>query len=662
MLHPGRVFRSICCTLTLSVAASFSASSATAAPPGEGTLLVGAASRSVLPFVNGSLDYMKAALPGRADATDPGILVPEWDDGRIAVGNGESVSYWVRDDVRATALAIEDPRSPDIVVVVASDLYMVFRHDGDAIRAKAAALLPPGLAKKLKVIISATHNHHGPDTAFDVNHDWYEHMSGQMAQAIAEAVRDRRPARLHVAAGQHWFGMNDGTDPQIFDPALNVLQAIDTRGEVVATMVQWNNHPEGTLGYSPPRSVIEADCAVLGLTGDSCTARGRYFTADFPGILREDLNARYGGEVLFLNGALGVLIGPGGAHVWEVTGAAPLGNQMRAPAGAIGPGGAPGNYTERNFRRTTLIGEQLAAATIRLLEYAEKIGEPRVSVATQPFYTYVSNLGFRVLLSVNPATGRSDLGHEVPMLYTCPLEGPKTATTCVPDNRQSSTDPNLRVAVRNGDHLLSAVDYLKIGPVGMMFLPGEIPGELTAGLPSGFRTSPQSWYEEPPGRHAFGAAYQIPGYTLRRMADRHKWTVGLGSDQLGYFIPLSNFRVYCVADAFVGPGTCAALHAAGLIEFPDAVAGATCKRITEDPDALAAYPPPYNQLIAASCRYGQAFGEADGHYEETNSAGWDMVQDMMDAVGALTGNFDATEVNPAFPGWWEGYLPPGDLP
>ena len=539
---------------------------------------------------------------------------------------------------------------------------MVFRHDGDAIRAKAAALLPPGLAKKLKVIISATHNHHGPDTAFDVNHDWYEHMSGQMAQAIAEAVRNRRPARLHVAAGQHWFGMNDGTDPQIFDPALNVLQAIDTRGKVVATMVQWNNHPEGTLGYSPPRSVIEADCAVLGLTGDSCTARGRYFTADFPGILREDLNARYGGEVLFLNGALGVLIGPGGAHVWEVTGAAPLGNQMRAPAGAIGPGGAPGNYTERNFRRTTLIGEQLAAATIRLLEYAEKIGEPRVSVATQPFYTYLSNLGFRVLLSVNPATGRSDLGHEVPMLYTCPLEGPKTAATCVPDNRQSSTDPNLGVAVRNGDHLLSAVDYLKIGPVGMMFLPGEIPGELTAGLPSGFRTSPQSWYEEPPGRHAFGAAYQIPGYTLRRMADRHKWTVGLGSDQLGYFIPLSNFRVYCVADAFVGAGTCAALHAAGLIEFPDAVAGATCKRITEDPDALAAYPPPYDQLIVASCRYGQALGEADGHYEETNSAGWDMVQDMMDAVGALTGNFDATEVNPAFPGWWEGYLPPGDLP
>jgi len=67
-------------------------------------------------------------------------------------------------------------------------------------------------------------------------------------------------------------------------------------------------------------------------------------------------------------------------------------------------------------------------------------------------------------------------------------------------------------------------------------------------------------------------------------------------------------------------------------------------------------------LIAGSCRYGQALGEAKGHYEETNSAGWDIAQDMLDAVGVLTGNLDATEVNPAFPGWWEGYLPPGSLP
>ncbi len=230
---------------------------ANAAPttaPGQGTLLVGAASASVLPLVNGSYNYLKAGFPERRNAYDPGIPVPKWDDGRIAVGNGEDASYWVRDDIRATALAIDDPRSPHIVVIVASDLYMVFRNDAETIRTRAKALLPPGVAKKLKIVVSATHNHHGPDTAFDVNHDWYEYMVGQAAATVAEAVKNRRPGRLQVAAGEHWFGMNDGTDPQIFDPRLNVLQAIDTKGKVIATTVQWNNHPEGP-SIGPLRSV-----------------------------------------------------------------------------------------------------------------------------------------------------------------------------------------------------------------------------------------------------------------------------------------------------------------------------------------------------------------------------------------------------------------------
>jgi hypothetical protein len=642
---------------------AMSATSVAARPasaPGQGTLLVGAASTTVLPLVNGSYGYLKAGFPGRQDVSHPGILVPGWDDGRIAVGNGEPVSYWVHDDIRATALAIDDPRSPNIVVIVTTDLYMVFRHDGDEIRAKAAARLPPGIARKLKVLVAATHNHHGPDTAFDVNHSWYEHMTNQVATAVAAAVRNRRPARLQVAAGEHWFGMRDGTDPQVFDPRLNVLQAIDVQGKVIATAVQWNNHPESTLNWSPPLDAIQADCVKLGLAGADCSARGRYFTSDFPGIMRDDLHARYGGEVLYLNGPLGVLIGPGGAEVWEVDAGHPLGNQMKAPAGAVGPA-ADGDYTAKNFRRPGIIGEQLALAAARLLDSARKITEPRVAYSVKPFYTYLSNFGFRVLLVIDPATGRASLGHEPEPLFNCPLTGPRTDATCVSDNFASATDPNLGTDYRVGDHLRSAVEYVRIGPVGMMFLPGEIPGELTFGLPSAFRSTPANWYAEPPGTHAFGNAYQIPGYVTRRMSDQYKWTIGLGSDEIGYFVPISNYRVLCVADAFVGPGTCAALNAGGLIEYPDSVAGATCKRITEDPGQLAPYGD-YAPLIAASCRYGQALGEASGHYEETNSAGWNIAQDMLDAVGALAGNSDATQVNPTFPGWWQGYLPPGALP
>lgn len=644
--------------LPLGTTAAAGPPAAAQSPPGAGIVRVGAASRSVLPLVDGSLDYLNAGFPARDEPNDPGILVPAWDDGRIAVGNGDSVSYWVHDDLRATAVAIDDPRSKDIVVIVDSDLYMVFRIDADEMRARAAALLPPGVAAKLRVLVSASHNHHGPDTAFDVNHDWYEHMSDQIAEAIAEAVTTRRPARLHVAAGEHWFGMNDGTDPQVFDPALNVLQATDLRGDAIATLVQWNLHPEATLGFSPPLEAIEADCAALALA--DCTARGRYFTADFPGILREDIQAAFGGESLFLNGALGVLVGPGGSEVWEVTPDHPLGNQLVAPEGATAPGGGD-DYRQRNFRRAVVIGEQLAAAAIRLLEHAAPVTAPRVSYSSQPFYTYLSNIGFRVLLVVDPATGRSDLGHARAVLYNCPLDAPRTDASCSSDNFEALPD-DFADTVRKGDHLKSAVDYVRIGPIGMMFLPGEIPGELTKGLPAEFRSTPGKWYEEAAGRHAFGAEYTIPGYTRNRMTDTYKWTIGLGSDQLGYFVPLSNFRVFCVGDLFGGPGTCAALHAFGFIEYPDAVAGATCKRVTEDPSQLAAYPGLIADVIYGSCRYGQALDESDGHYEETNAAGWDLVEDMMRAVGDITANHDATEVNPDFPGWWQGNLPPGDLP
>src|SRR5262245_51168608 len=195
--------------------------------PPDTKLRIGAASRSVLPLVNGRHDYLRTPLPSRTDATDPGVLVPKWDDGRIAVGNGDSVSYWVHDDLRATAMAVEDTRAGKIVVLVSSDLYMIFRNDADGIRRKAGQLVSPGDAARMTVLVTATHNHEGPDTAFDVNHSWYEHMTDQVAAAVADAVHRRTPATLAVATGQHWFGATETTDPRIYDPTLQVLQARD---------------------------------------------------------------------------------------------------------------------------------------------------------------------------------------------------------------------------------------------------------------------------------------------------------------------------------------------------------------------------------------------------------------------------------------------------
>ena len=97
-------------------------------------------------------------------------------------------------------------------------------------------------------------------------------------------------------------------------------------------------------------------------------------------------------------------------------------------------------------------------------------------------------------------------------------------------------------------------------------------------------------------------------------------------------------------------------HAAGVIEYPDAIAGATCKAITEDPSLLANYGAAA-EAVAGSCKYGQAIDESDDHYEETNSAGWDLEADILTAVGKITSNYDPTTVNPNFPGYWMGYTP-----
>jgi hypothetical protein len=280
-----------------------------------------------------------------------------------------------------------------------------------------------------------------------------------------------------------------------------------------------------------------------------------------------------------------------------------------------------------------------------------------VDYSVQSFYTRMSNIGFRLLLSPGE-DGLTSLGHTPPMLYTCPAAGPKTDATCLADELATEFDPLIGGDIRVGDHGRSQVAYLRIGPVGMMWLPAEMLPESTIGLPNGYHEQPANWHLDDLSLHASGTAYAPSGYVKNRMTDDFRWVVGLGNDELGYAVPLDDYRVLCVADAIAGPGTCAALHSAGAIEYPDAIAGSTCKAVTEDPSLLAGFGAAA-EAIAGSCRYGQAFGEAEDHYEETNSLGWDLEADILGAVGALTGNNDPSTVNDDFDGWWMGYTPPG---
>ena len=280
-------------------------------------------------------DYLGAGLPGDDDPISPGVFVPEWDDGRIAVGNGDSVSHWVHDDVRVRALALAE-RSRRGRHGAARRRPL---HDLPRRRRRDPGQGRPAVCPEcdVEVLVGSTHNHHGPDTAFDVNHDWYEHMTDQAADAVVAAVERLRPGpparRLGRALVRHGRRRPAGHRPEHERaPGDRPGRAGDRHGRAVEQPSRDDARLVAT--GRPERRVRRAR-----LGGRRVHAEGRYFTSDYAGVLSRTIEQQAGGEALYFVGALGHLVGPGGANVWEVDEAHPLGNQFDPPPGAAVPGG-----------------------------------------------------------------------------------------------------------------------------------------------------------------------------------------------------------------------------------------------------------------------------------------------------------------------------------
>ena len=607
-------------------------SSSAAAP----TLYVGAASRSLLPTVGGGRDYLND-VPGwpaaaELDPYDPGVFIPVWDQGRVNVGNGNSDASWVHDDVRATAVALQ--REDRRVIFVTSNTYMHLKADVDEIVQRVQAALPQEWAGA-EVMVSAAHNHHGPETAFGPNAQWYEVAAQEIVAAAIAAVESVEPVSAWVATGNHNYGSVDQRDPRVYDSRLNVIafNSIET-GESVATMVQWNAHPETTLGWEPPAEAAGLDeaCAIKGWEDDDCTAEDRYFSGDYVSVLETRLKAARGGEVAFFNGALGVLTGPLHASTWVVDEAHPVGDGKTVPAGSLPLTECErsNQYECQSFAKTESTGTELANAVNKLLDNAEPMQFESVAIRKQAFYTRVTNLGFRVLAA------EGELGWKPMQVFNCSGK-PFTDDNCVNVGQDTVEDPVLTpllgYEVGKGDVLKTQVIHVDFGDVGMLFLPGEVSSELVIGLPEDFATAPPEKYYEQPDEHTVGADYIIPGHLLSLVDEPITFIVGLGMDEVGYFVPASEYRLQCHALSLSAqPGaSCQDLADRGLIESPTWVGGLTCQKVFDDPAFLASLGAD-GPAVRAVCYYGQLVGaeieRPPGHYEETNSAGWDMVDDL----------------------------------
>ena len=486
--------------------------------------------------------------------------------------------------------------------------------------------------RHVEVLVHATHNHHGPDTAFAVNPEWYRFFLEQTRDAVKEAVDRLEPATLRVAEGRHYFGGSDLSGLRVFDPTLGVLQARAADGRVIATLVNWANHPESTLNWSPPRERIAAACTTLGWDGEALRRRRSLPDGRLPGRagpLARTTSGRRGHLHQRRHRRHGLATrcaGLGGQRPRHRLATATRCRPMPSP-----PGSAGRDFLVRNFRKAIMVGEQLGVAVEGVAPGREAAGAvaPRGAPSTV-LHAHVQHRlpqARRGESGDGPARPRIQVGRALHLPGDGPQDGGDVPGRWTRRRRGSGGRP-----IRKGDHTRSAVSLLQLGELTFAFLPGEVPGELVIGLPKGIKATPERWADEQPSDHTPPEQITIPGYVKRMLPGTWTWAVGLGNDELGYILPLSDYRVLCVADKLAGAGACARLHAGG----PDrlsrcrgrcALQGAGRGPVGAGGAPRGARARPSSGRAAMVRPWGDR-----RHYEETNSAGWDVAADMMAAV------------------------------
>ena len=204
--------------------------------------------------------------------------------------------------LRAVAIVLQGPPQDTRLAIVACDVLMIERDvlDDAGRQIEQETGIPFG-----NVFINCTHTHHAPTTVTVHGYERQEGFTQQVKRAIVDAVRqanaqlaDSPPATAFFCMGQektigqnsrmmlgdgtiYWIGARDNfvrpTGP--FDPDLPVLD-IRAGGATKALIFGHSTHTMGTL------------------------APGKRSPA-FYGLAAQDLEAKLGGTVLFLEGASG---------------------------------------------------------------------------------------------------------------------------------------------------------------------------------------------------------------------------------------------------------------------------------------------------------------------------------------------------------------------
>ncbi|MBI2362980.1 MAG: hypothetical protein HYV15_06330 [Elusimicrobia bacterium] len=421
------------------------------------------------------------AAAGKADVTPDPHEETVWLAGYGASGRratGVHDALWVR------ALVLSDGKTT--VALATVDAIGLAREDVLEVRRRLGW---EGTDKYL--FLAATHDHSAPDTSglwgrfpgvSGIDPKRHARLKKAVADLVGGLAGQLREAELVAARAQpDPAGLcRDSRDPVVLDNELGVLELRAKRGGSIGTVVRWSCHPE----------VLEKDNMLV--------------TADYPGALCGKMEAERGGTCVFFPGAIGGLMTP--------------------DADVSGP-------LEDDFKEMARVGEALAGHALKALAGKPlRLKEAAVSFSTRTVLLPVENA--RYLLFLPSLAG----GHRLRDADGRPLSAWKKWYLPLRQLVLFPLPERLRPWVE------SEVSVVRIGPVRILGIPGELFPELAVGGYDGSRRHGRPLVAPTNPNPPDLEAAPKPPYLREKLKAEHGFIVGLANDEVGYIIPGYDFQ------------------------------------------------------------------------------------------------------------------------
>lgn len=224
------------------------------------------------------------------------IITPSLDRPVYLAGFGQNRRATdVHDDlfVRALAVSLDNSFGVDaeLVILVALDLIGLARMHVLEIERRVREAIPHA-----HVLVACTHTHHGPDTiglwgpdysTTGLDPEYISWLKDRIVETCLMAASQFKSANLRAASVRVPGVAKNARDPHIVDDELTCLQFVDAEGEYpTVTLLIFPCHPEVLWEGNP------------------------HITSDYPGYLRQRVEAVSGGDCIFFAGALGGMMTP----------------------------------------------------------------------------------------------------------------------------------------------------------------------------------------------------------------------------------------------------------------------------------------------------------------------------------------------------------------